>query len=132
MSIMKNQSDFNAVNMVLEEIRNKLLEKGNRRRDTEIKEIDAYARGYSSGVFDTLEMVETAEQQEQNAPEPRTNLDRIHTMSAEEMALWLSSRDRECGECLAADTCEDTHGIVCEDVFVKWLNSPAKEDNENA
>lgn len=118
-----------------EEIRTRLLEKGNRHRDASIKEIDAHARGYLSGVFDTLKMVEAAEQQAQ--PEPRTNLDRIRAMSAEEMALWLSSRNRECGECLAAETCKDIHdngicNIVCEDVFKRWLNSPAKEDGENA
>lgn len=117
-------------NTVLNDIKERLLEKSNRHRDTAIKEVDAHARGYLSGVFDTLETVEAAEQQAQ--PEPRTNLDRIRAMSAEEMALWLSSRDRECGECLAADVCKDVHGIVCEDVFVMWLNCPAKEDGENA
>ena len=54
-------------NMVLNEIKQCLLEKGNRHRDVALKEIDARARGYLSGVFDTLEMVEAAEQQAQNA-----------------------------------------------------------------
>lgn len=53
-----------------EEIRTRLLEKGNRHRDASIKEIDAHARGYLSGVFDALDMVAAAEQQAQNAPEP--------------------------------------------------------------
>lgn len=57
-------------NTALKDIKERLLEKGNRHRDTAIKEVDAHARGYLSGVFDTLETVEAAEQQAQNAPEP--------------------------------------------------------------
>ncbi len=112
-----------------EEIRTRLLEKGNRHRDTAIKEIDAHARGYLSGVFDALEMVEAAEQQEQNAP--RTNLDRIRTMSAEEIADW-TEEDLECGSCpiVGSDErlCKTTS---CAAAIVKWLNSPAKEGGKN-
>lgn len=49
-------------NTALNDIKERLLEKGNRHRDTAIKEVDAHARGYLSGVFDTLETVEAAEQ----------------------------------------------------------------------
>lgn len=113
-----------------EEIRTRLLEKGNRHRDTEIKEIDAHARGYLSGVFDALDMVAAAEQQEQ--PEPRTNLDRIRGMSAEKLAIWLNSRNIDCGECPAAKICRATHnGNGCASVFAAWLNSPAKEGGNN-
>lgn len=131
---MKSQSDSNAINTALNNIKERLLKERDTRRRYEIESANASANGYVRGVADTLAAVaaaaEAAEQQAQNAP--RTNLDRIRAMSAEEMALWLSSRDRECGECLAADVCKDVHGIVCEDVFVMWLNSPAKEDGENA
>lgn len=130
MSITKNQSDFNAVNTALNDIKERLLEKGNRHRDTSIKEIDAHARGYLLGVFDALEMVEAAEQQEQNAP--RTNLDRIRAMSVEKLAIWLNSRNIDCDECPAAKICGTFCGYNCVKVFETWLNSPAKEDNENA
>lgn len=129
---MKSQSDSNAINTVLNNIKERLLKENDTRRRYEIESANASANGYVRGVEDTLTAVAAAEAAEQQAQsEPRTNLDRIRAMSAEEMALWLSSRDRECGECLAADVCKDTHGIVCEDVFVKWLNSPAKEDGND-
>lgn len=119
-----------------QKIRNRLLEKGNRHRDASIKEIDAYARGYSSAVFDTLEMVEAAEHQAQ--PEPRTNLDRIRAMSAEEIADWVAGNagwvagNLECDSCPIRDSdgrmCGETN---CSAAFVKWLNSPAKEDGND-
>lgn len=115
-------------NKALNEIKARLLKENDTRRWREIGNANAFANGYAFGVENTLVAVaaaETAEHQAQNAP--RTNLDRIRAMSAEEMALWLSSLDRECGECLAADVCKDVHGIVCKDVFVMWLNSPVKE-----
>ena len=117
-------------NTALNDIKERLLKDNDEYRCRQRTMADRYAAGYANGVEDTLVAVAAAEAAEQQAqPEPRTNLNRIRAMSAEEMALWLSSRDRECGECLAADVCKDnTHGIVCEDVFVKWLNSPVKED----
>lgn len=131
MSITKNQSDFSDINTVLNDIKERLLEKGNRHRDVALKEIDAHARGYLLGVFDTLEMVEAAEQQAQNAP--RTNLDRIRAMSAEEIADWVAG-NLECDSCPlnaalnAVRVCGETN---CAATFVKWLNSPAKEGGKN-
>lgn len=116
-------------NTALNDIKERLLKDNDEYRCRQRTMADRYAAGYANGVEDTLvALAKTAEHQAQ--PAPRTNLDRIRAMSAEEMALWLSSRDRECGECLAADVCKDVHGIVCEDVFVMWLNSPVKEDTE--
>lgn len=112
-----------------EEIRTRLLEKGNRHRDTAIKEIDAHARGYLSGVFDALDMVAAAEHQAQNVP--RTNLDRIRAMSAEELAIWLSRRNIDCEKCPAEKLCRANKGIVCEKIFMMWLNSPAGEDGND-
>ena len=131
MDTLKNQSDSNAINTIRNNIKERLLKENDTRRKNDIGIANERAIAYVRGVEDTLAAAAAAEQQEQNAPAPRTNLDRIRAMSAEEMALWLSSRDRECGECLAADVCKDVHDIVCEDVFVMWLNSPAKEDGND-
>ena len=119
-------------NEKLKEIEDRLLEKGNRHRDAEVKEIDAHTRGYILGVNDALTAVSFArpEQQNQPASETRTNLDRIRAMSAEEIANWVLE-NLECCSCPISDShehsCETTN---CVTAFIKWLNSPAKEDAE--
>ncbi len=120
-------------NEKLKEIEDRLFEKGNRRRDAEIKEIDAHARGYILGVNDALTAVSFVrpEQQNQPASETRTNLDRIRAMSAEKIAERWRSMDIACCKCPAKKTCPET-GVVCNcgNAFTDWLNSPAKEDAE--
>ena len=116
-------------NEKLKEIEERLLEKGNGRRDAAIKEIDAHARGYLLGVNDALTAVSFArpEQQAQPASEARTNLDRIRAMSAEEIAKWVKS-NLECCSCPISSqrySCETTN---CVATFIKWLNSPVKEE----
>lgn len=116
----------------LKEIEERLLEKGNGRRDAAIKEIDAHARGYLLGVNDALTAVSFArpEQQAQPASEARTNLDRIRAMSAEDIANWAVEH-LECCSCPISDSqgycCETTN---CVATFIKWLNSPVKEGTE--
>ena len=116
-------------NEKLKEIQERLLEKGTRHRDTAIKEIDAHARGYLLGVNDALTAVSFArpEQQNQPASETRTNLDRIRAMSAEDIANWAVEH-LECCSCPISDS----QGCCCEKdcmaTFIKWLNSPVKED----
>ena len=125
-------------NTALKDIKERLLEKGNRHRDVALKEIDAHARGYLLGVFDTLEMVEAAEQQAQPAPEPRTNLDVIRAMSAEELVEWARATyngEEECCEYCEFNnikSCPVNRGTLrCKTNLAKWLNSPAKEGSEN-
>lgn len=119
-------------NEKLKEIEERLLEKGNGLRDAAIKEIDAHARGYLLGVNDALTAVSFArpEQQTQPASEVRTNLDRIRAMSAEEIANW-AKENLGCCSCPISDSqgysCETKN---CAATFIKWLNSPAKEDTE--
>lgn len=119
-------------NEKLKEIEDRLLEKGNRHRDAAVKEIDAHTRGYILGVNDALTAVSFArpEQQNQPASETRTNLDRIRAMSAEEIASWAVEH-LGCCSCPISDSqgysCETTN---CVATFIKWLNSPAKEDTE--
>ncbi len=119
-------------NEKLKEIEDRLLEKGNRHRDAAVKEIDAHTRGYILGVNDALTAVSFArpEQQTQPASEVRTNLDRIRAMSAEEIAKWMEA-NLGCCSCPISDS----QGYSCEikncmSTFIKWLNSPAKEDTE--
>ncbi len=117
-------------NEKLKEIEDRLFEKGNRHRDVAIKEIDAHARGYLLGVNDALTAVSFVrpEQQAQPASETRTNLDRIRSMSAEEIANW-AKENLECCSCPISDSqghsCETTN---CVATFIKWLNSPVKEE----
>lgn len=118
-------------NEKLKEIEERLLEKGNGRRDAAIKEIDAHARGYLLGVNDALTAVSFArpEQQAQPASEARTNLDRIRAMSAEDIANWAVEH-LECCSCPISSqvySCETTN---CVATFIKWLNSPVKEGTE--
>lgn len=118
-------------NEKLKEIEDRLLEKGNEHRDAAVKEIDAHTRGYILGVNDALTAVSFArpEQQNQPASETRTNLDRIRAMSAEEIANWVNEK-LECCSCPISDnhySCETTN---CTETFIKWLNSPTKEDTE--
>lgn len=118
-------------NEKLKEIQERLLEKGNGHRDAAIKEIDAHTRGYILGVNDALAAVSFVrpEQQAQPTSETRTNLDRIRAMSAEELAKW-AELNLECCSC----PINDSRGRGCEKncaaMFMKWLNSPAKEDTE--
>ena len=118
-------------NEKLKEIEERLLEKGNGRRDAAIKEIDAHARGYLLGVNDALAAVSFTrpELQAQPASEARTNLDHIRAMSAEDIANWAVEH-LECCSCPISDSqysCETTN---CAKTFIKWLNSPVKEDAE--
>lgn len=119
-------------NEKLKEIEDRLLEKGNRHRDAAVKEIDAHTRGYILGVNDALTAVSFVrpEHQAQPTSETRTNLDRIRAMSAEEIAKWAEG-SLGCCSCPISDSqgysCETTN---CVATFIKWLNSPAKEDTE--
>lgn len=90
------------------------------------------ANYYERGVNDALTAVSFArpEQQTQPASEVRTNLDRIRAMSAEEIAKWMEA-NLGCCSCPISDS----QGYSCEikncmSTFIKWLNSPAKEDTE--
>ncbi len=116
-------------NEKLKEIEKRLLEKGNGRRDAAIKEIDAHARGYLLGVNDALTAVSFArpEQQNQSASETRTNLDRIRAMSAEDIANWAVEH-LECCSCPISDSQGRSCEKDCMATFIKWLNSPVKED----
>lgn len=120
-------------NEKLKEIEDRLLEKGNRHRDAAVKEIDAHTRGYILGVNDALTAVSFARPEQQNQPtsETRTNLDRIHAMSAEELAERWRSMDIACCKCPAKKMCPET-GFVCKcgNAFTDWLNSPVKEGTE--
>lgn len=116
-------------NEKLKEIEERLLKKGNGRRDAAIKEIDAHARGYLLGVNDALTAVSFArpEQQNQSASETRTNLDRIRAMSAEDIANWAVEH-LECCSCPISDSQGRSCEKDCMATFIKWLNSPVKED----
>lgn len=118
-------------NEKLKEIEDRLLEKGNRHRDAEVKEIDAHTRGYILGVNDALTAVSFArpEQQAQPASETCTNLDRIRAMSAEEIANW-AKENLECCSCPISDSQGRSCETNCVTTFIKWLNSPVKGDAE--
>lgn len=118
-------------NEKLKEIEDRLLEKGNRHRDVAVKEIDAHTRGYILGVNDALTAVSFVrpEQQAQPASETRTNLDRIRAMSAEEIANWAVEK-LECCSCPMSDDWGRACETNCAETFIKWLNSPVKEDTE--
>ncbi|GEM_PF-1670536 len=119
-------------NEKLKEIEDRLLEKGNRHRDVAVKEIDAHTRGYILGVNDALTAVSFTrpEQQAQPASEAHTNLDRIRAMSAEDIANW-ARENLGCCSCPISDSqgysCEAKN---CMATFIKWLNSPVKEDTK--
>ena len=119
-------------NEKLKEIKERLLEENNKRRRAEHEQVDACANYYERGVNDALAKVSFArpEQQTQPASERRTNLDRIRAMSAEEIANW-AKENLECCFCPISDSqgycCETTN---CMATFIKWLNSPVKEDAE--
>lgn len=70
------------------------------------------------------------EQQNQPASETRTNLDRIRAMSAEDIANW-ARENLGCCSCPISDSqgysCEAKN---CMATFIKWLNSPVKEDTK--
>lgn len=118
-------------NKKIKEIEERLLEKGNGRRDAAIKEIDAHARGYLLGVNDALTAVSFVrpEQQNQPASETRTNLDRIRAMSAEEIAEWAVEH-LECCSCPISDSQGRSCEKDCRATLINWLNSPVKEDAE--
>ena len=118
-------------NEKLKEIKERLLTENNKRRRMEQEQANACANYYERGVNDALTAVSFTrpEQQAQPASEVRTNLDRIRAMSAEEIADWVVG-NLECCSCPISDipySCEPTN---CVGSFIKWLNSPAKEDTE--
>lgn len=106
----------------LEEIQKKLLTESNRRRDQGINEIDAYARGYTSGMFDTLAEFEAAEQA-QPVSEQRANLDRIRGMTPQELVVLLDRFAGGCQTCPAHDFCHDDKSETCVESMMGWLES---------
>lgn len=122
----------------LGEIEQRLLAENLRFEESKKNDAEMYACGYAHGVEDALGAVAAAEQQAQPAPEMRTNLDRIHDMSAEEIAEWVC-RNMKCDICPLGNELKvlcDDDGFTCCQVFARWLNSPAadachaKEDNK--
>lgn len=118
-------------NEKLKEIKERLLTENNKRRRMEQEQANACANYYERGVNDALAAVSFTrpEQQSQPASETRTNLDRIRAMSADEIAKWVES-NLECCSCPISSqrySCEITN---CVATFIKWLNSPVKEDTE--
>ena len=119
-------------NEKLKEIKERLLAENDKRRRMEQEQANACANYYERGVNDALTAVSFVrpEQQNQPASEVRTNLDRIRAMSAEEIANW-AKENLECCSCPISDSqghsCETKN---CMATFIKWLNSPAKEDTE--
>lgn len=72
-------------------------------------------------------------------PKPPTNADRIRAMSDEEMAEWVSAGencimtvcDHICGgECNAFATSQKSGKAACKEIVMKWLQQPAKEDDQ--
>lgn len=62
---------------------------------------------------------------------PKTNADRIRTMSNEELAVWLCdlfSVDTCYTHCPGCDSCNDAGGLS--NGLKKWLQQPAEEDND--
>lgn len=115
-------------NIQLRKIRERLIEENDRRRKNELENANDRAGAYARGVEDTLAAIAAcADEQDGKEDKPRTNLDRIRAMSAEEMAIWIISRNIDCDECPAAKMCRAFNGY-CARVFEMWLNSPAKED----
>lgn len=119
----------------LDEIQEKLIVEDDRKFDTARN----WHEGYKRGVCEALKRVNNAmyaadlgnaldKPAETDVPQnkPRTNLDRIRAMSAEEIAEWAASH-LECCSCPMSDD----WGLACEtncaETFIKWLNSPAKE-----
>lgn len=118
-------------NEKLKEIKERLLTENNKRRRMEQEQANACANYYERSVNDALAAVSFTrpEQQSQPASETRTNLDRIRAMSADEIAKWVES-NLECCSCPISNqrySCETTN---CVATFIKWLNSPVKEDTE--
>ncbi len=117
-------------NEKLKEIKERLLAENDKRRCMEQEQANACARYYERGVNDALTAVSFARSEQQNQPvsETRTNLDRIRAMSAEDIANW-AVKNLECCSCPISDSrgycCETTN---CMATFIKWLNSPVKED----
>lgn len=115
-------------NMVLNGIKERLLKDNDTRRWREIGNANAFANGYVYGVKDTRAAVAAAEAAEQQAqPKPRTNLERIRTMSAENIADWVA-QNLECDSCPISVSGGRGCETNCAAAFVEWLNSPAKED----
>lgn len=118
-------------NEKLKEIKECLLTENNKRRRMEQEQANACANYYERGVNDALTAVSFArpEQQTQPASKTRTNLDRIRAMSAEEIANWVVG-NLECCSCPISDSLYSCEPTNCVGSFIKWLNSPAKEDAE--
>lgn len=116
-------------NTALNGIKERLLKDNDTRRWREIGNANAFANGYAYGVEDTLVAVaaaaEAAEQQAQL--KPRTNLDRIRAMSVENIADWVA-QNLECDSCPISVSGGRGCETNCAAAFVKWLNSPVKED----
>ena len=118
-------------NEKLKEIKERLLTENNKRRRMEQEQANACANYYERGVNDALTAVSFVrpEQQAQPASETRTNLDRIRAMSAEEIANWAVEK-LECCSCPMSDDRGRACETNCAETFIKWLNSPVKEDTE--
>ena len=119
-------------NEKLKEIKERLLTENDKRRRMEQEQANACANYYERGVNDALAAISFARPElhrEFIAPKPRTNLDRIHAMSAEEIANWVVG-NLECCSCPISDSLYSCEPTNCVGSFIKWLNSPVKEDAE--
>ncbi len=121
-------------NIQLGKIRERLIEENDRHRKNELENANARAGAYARGVEDTLAAIAAcADEQDGKEDKPRTNLDRMRAMSAEEMANRISSLDLACISCPVTTPCltYPQGGSECRQHIVEWLNSPAKEDGND-
>lgn len=117
-------------NIQLGKIRERLIEENDRHRKNELENANARAGAYAHGVEDTLVAIAAcADEQDGEEEKPRTNLDRIRAMSAEEMANRIISLDLACEFCPVTTPCfaQKQGGSECRQHIVEWLNSPAKD-----
>lgn len=117
-------------NIQLGKIREHLLKDNDSRRKNELENANARAGAYARGVEDTLVAIGAcADEQEGEEEKPRTNLDRIRAMSAEEMANRIIGLELACEFCPVDTPCfaQKQGGSECRQHIAEWLNSPAKD-----
>lgn len=94
-------------------------------------EMEMMHQVWAAGLHDAANCFQNALEakwkfESQRKVKPKTNSDRIRSMTDEELAEWMDANIK-CSSCWLVDEC---YGRSCKETFLEWLRTPTEESEK--